>query len=148
MIFFIVLLSFLVFSMYYKFSVIKMNVFNNLFLAIVIMLTKLTCLRKFFYFTYIKERQLLTFYCENIYIFQSSRTILLLYAWEISSVLNFSTSKVQENLYNNILLKCKKILKNFAFFFFILVIWQFNTVAIPKFYTVIFMFLTLIFTDF
>ena len=45
-IFIIFLLSFLTFSIYYKFS--KMNVFINFFLAIAIMLTKLTCLRRFF----------------------------------------------------------------------------------------------------
>ena len=48
MIFVIFLLSFLTFSMHYNFSVIKMNNFINLFLAIAITLTKLTYLRKLF----------------------------------------------------------------------------------------------------
>ena len=80
-------------------------------------------------------------------IFQSSRTILLLYTSNVFvftnslcifaklriTIFNFSTSKVQKNFYNNILLKCKKILKVFAPFFFILVIWQFNTFLISMF---------------
>ena len=61
-------------------------------------------------------------------------TILLFYKSEISVLpigyVFFSTSKVQ---------------KNFAPFSFILVIWQFNTIFIHMFYSVIFMFLTLIF---
>ena len=64
---FIFLLSFLTFSMYYKFSVIKVNVFINLFLAIVIMPTKLTCLTS--YITYFKEQLLYTIHCKNIYRF-------------------------------------------------------------------------------
>ena len=36
---------FLIFSVYYKFSIITMNIFTNLLLAIVILLSKLTCFR-------------------------------------------------------------------------------------------------------
>ena len=48
--FFIFFLSILIFSVYYKFSLITMNIFTNLLLAIVILLSKLTCLREFFMF--------------------------------------------------------------------------------------------------
>ena len=41
--FFIFLLSVLIFSVYYKFSIVTINIFTNLFLAIVILLSKLTC---------------------------------------------------------------------------------------------------------
>ena len=44
--FFIFFLSILVFSVHYKFSII--TIFTNLLLAIVILLSKLTCLREFF----------------------------------------------------------------------------------------------------
>ena len=45
---FIFLLSLLAFSVYYKYNIFKMNTFINLFLVIIILLTKLTCFRKFF----------------------------------------------------------------------------------------------------
>ena len=38
----------LIFSVYYKFIITAMNIFTNLFLAMVILLSKLTCLRAFF----------------------------------------------------------------------------------------------------
>ena len=60
-------------------------------------------------------------------------------------VLNFSTSKVQKNFYNNILLKCEKFWNIISRSFFLVVIWQLRTFFIPMFYTVIFMFLKLIF---
>ena len=41
--FFIFSLSILIFSMYYKFSITTMNIFTNLLLVIVILLSKLTC---------------------------------------------------------------------------------------------------------
>ena len=43
--FFIIFLSILIFSVYHKFSIITMNIFTNLLLAIVILLSKLTCFR-------------------------------------------------------------------------------------------------------
>ena len=82
--FFIFLLSFLVFSMYYKFSVIKMNFFINFFLVIVIMVTKLTCLRKLFILYISRSTTFLHSIVKTYNIFQSSRTILLLYTSEIS----------------------------------------------------------------
>ena len=45
---FIFLLSLLAFSVYYKYSISKMKIIINLFLVIIILLTKLTCFRKFF----------------------------------------------------------------------------------------------------
>ena len=89
---------------------------------------------------------------KNYIFFQSSRTILLLYTSKISVfsnnlcvfatlsiiVLNFSTSEVQKTFYDNILLKCEKILNISALTFFILVIWQFDTFFICMSYTLIF----------
>ena len=121
------------------------------------MLTKLTCLRKFFILHISRNGHSLHSILKTYIIFQSSRAILLLYTSEICVfsnslcnfailniiVLNFSTSKAQKGFYNNILLKCKKILKHFSSFFFILVIWQFNTFVIPMlYYTVILCFNT------
>ena len=45
---YIFLLSLLAFSVYCKYSIFKMNNFFNLFLVIIILLTKSTCFRKFF----------------------------------------------------------------------------------------------------
>ena len=111
MIFFIFLLAFLKFSMYYKFSVIKMNFLMNLFLVIVIMLKKITCLREFFILHISRNSTFLHFTVKTYIICQSSRTILLLYTSEMSVftdslcvfailsiiVLNFSTLKVQKH---------------------------------------------------
>ena len=44
---FIILLSLLAFSVYYKYNIFEMNIFINLFLVILILLTKLTCFSKF-----------------------------------------------------------------------------------------------------
>ena len=79
MIFFIVLLSFSAFSVHYKFSVIKTFVFINLLLAIVLMLTKLTCLKKFFILRISRNGIFLHSIVKTYIIFQSSRTTLLLY---------------------------------------------------------------------
>ena len=59
---FIFLLSLLAFSGYYKY-IFKMNTFINLLLAMTILLTKLTCLRKFF-ILHISWNS--TFLCSNI----------------------------------------------------------------------------------
>ena len=94
-----------------------------MFLAIVIMLTKLTFLRKFFTSHISRNSTVLHSIVKTYIVFQSSRTILLLYAADISVFtnslcifevvniifLNFSTSKVQKSFYN-ILLKRRKIL--------------------------------------
>ena len=118
------------------------------------MLTKLTCLRKLLILHILRNGTFLDFIVKTYIIFKSSKTILQLYASEISVftnslcifailifiVLNFSASKVQKYFHNNILLNCEKILNIFAltFFNFILAIWQLNTFFIPVFYTVIF----------
>ena len=105
---FIFLLSFLAFSMYYKFSVIKVNVFINLFLAIVIMPTTLTCLRKFLILHILRNSSFIQSIAKTYIVFQSSKTILLFYTSLISGstnslcifailsiiALTFSTSKV------------------------------------------------------
>ena len=92
------------------------------------MLIKLASLRNFFIVHISRNSAFLHPIVKTYIIFQSSRTVFLLYTSEMSVftnslcifaisniiVLNFSTSKVHKNFYNNILLKCKKILKNFA----------------------------------
>ena len=76
--FFILFLSILIFSVYYKFSIITMNIFTNLFLVIVIPLSKLTCLREIF-ILYISWNSKFLRSSLNAYItFQSFRTMLLL----------------------------------------------------------------------
>ena len=75
---YIFLLSLLAFSVYYKYSIFKMNIFINLFLVIIILLTKLTCFRRFF-ILYISQSSIFLRSNLNTYIvFQSFRTILLL----------------------------------------------------------------------
>ena len=74
---------------------------------------RINLFKKIFYITYFKECHLLHFIVKTYIIFKSSKTILQLYALEISVfanslcifaivviiVLNFSTSKVQKYLY-------------------------------------------------
>ena len=130
-----------------------MNVFINLFLAIVIMLTKLTCLIKCFilhvsrkgtYIIFKSSQKILLLCTSEISVFTDS---LCIFAILVIIVFKFSTLNVQKYFYDNILLNFETILDIFAptFFNFILVIWQFNTFFSSMFYTVIFkMFLTLI----
>ena len=87
-----------------------MNIFTYLLLAIVILLSKLTCLRGFFMFVS-RNSTFLRFSLNTFIIFQSCRRILLLTTSEVSFftnsicvfailtiiVLNFSTSNVQTN---------------------------------------------------
>ena len=81
--FFIFFLSILMFSVYYKFSIITMNIFTNLLLAIVILLSKLTRLREFFVF--ISRNSKFLRFSLNIYItFQSYQTMLLFKTSEVS----------------------------------------------------------------
>ena len=67
--FFIFFLSILIFSVYYKFSIITMNIFTNLLLAIVILLSKLTCIREFFIMFISRNSTLLRFSFKYIYHF-------------------------------------------------------------------------------
>ena len=103
--------------------------------------------KEIFYIIYFKKRQLFTFHCKSIYHFSIIRdnfvalhisNSLCIFAILSIIVLNFTTPKVQKSFYDNILLKCKKISKNFAPFFSILVVWKFNTFLISMFCTVIF----------
>ena len=59
--FFMFFLSTLIFPVYYKFSIVTMNIFTNLLLAIVILLSKLTCLREFFIMFNFTEQYVFTF---------------------------------------------------------------------------------------
>ena len=118
---FLIFLIFFLTFMYYEFSIIKMNVFINLFLAIIIMLTKLTCLRKFFISNISRNGTFLHSIIKAFIIFQSFRTIVLLYASGISVFTNsvcvlqyqgllssiFRRRKSKKNFKINILLKCE-----------------------------------------
>ena len=128
-----------------------MNIFTYLLLAIVILLSKLTCLRGFFMFVS-RNSTFLRFSLNTFIIFQSCRRILLLTTSEVSFftnsicvfailtiiVLNFSTSNVQTNCFRSISQKTGKFLNSFELIFLILVIWQFNSFCVPAFLSVIF----------
>ena len=76
--FFIFFLSILIFSVYYKFSIITRNIFTNLLLAIVILLSKLTCLREFFIMFISRNSTFLPFSLSTYIIYQSCRAIYYL----------------------------------------------------------------------
>ena len=140
-----------------------MNTFINLLLVIIILLTKLTCIRKFF-ILYISWSSTFLHSNLNAYIvFQSFRTILLLNKSEVSFftkglcifailsiiALNFPKSNVHRNLFQNILKNIGNVLHIFIFIFFVLVIWQVNAFCITLFFTVIItMILALVFIVF
>ena len=120
-----------------------MNIFTNVRLAIVILLSKLTCLMEFFIMFISRNITFLCFSLNTYTTFQSCRTMLLLKTSEVSFftnsicvfpiltiiVLNFSTANIQTNCFKSISLKFGKILNSFALIFLILVIWQFNYFA-------------------
>ena len=137
-----------------------MNIFTNVRLAIVILLSKLTCLMEFFIMFISRNITFLCFSLNTYITFQSCRTMLLLKTSEVSFftnsicvfpilttiVLNFSTTYIQENCFESISQKFGKFLNSFALIFLILVIWQFNSFCISAFISVIFtMVITLIF---
>ena len=130
---FIFFLSILMFSVSYKFSIITMNIFTNLLLAIVMLLSKLTRLREFF-IMFISRNSTFLRFSLNIYItFQSCQTMLLLKISEVSFftssicvfailnifVRNFSTSNVETNCFKSISQKFGKIWNSFALIFLI-----------------------------
>ena len=149
---FIFFLSILIFSVYYKFSIITMNIFTNLLLAIVILLSKLTCLREFLIMFVSRNSTFLRFSLNTYITFQSCRKMSLIATSEVSFftnsicvfpiltiiVLNVSTSNVQTKCFRSISQKFGKVLNSFALIFLILVIWQFNSFCIPAFLSVIF----------
>ena len=107
-----------------------MNIFINSFLVIIILLTKLTCFRKFF-ILYISRSSAFSCCNLNTYIvFQSFRAILLLKASEISFftqglyifpilsiiALNFPKSNVQRNLFQNIFKEIGNVLRILTYF--------------------------------
>ena len=137
-----------------------MNIFTNVRLAIVILLSKLTCLMEFFIMFISLNITFLCFSLNTYITFQSCRTMLLLKTSEVSFftnsicvfpilttiVLNFSTTYIQANCFESISQKFGKFLNSFALIFLILVIWQFNSFCISAFISVIFtMVITLIF---
>ena len=67
---FIFFLSLLRFSLYYKYSIFKMNIFINLFLVKITLLTKLTCFRKFFIFYISRSSTLLHSTLSKCIVFQ------------------------------------------------------------------------------
>ena len=133
-----------------------MNVFTNLLLAIVILLSKLV---EFFMFIS-RNNTFLRFSLNRYFTFQSCRTILLLKTSEVSFftnsicvfpiltiiVLNFSTANIQTNCFKSISLKFGKILNSFALIFLILVIWQFNYFAFLHSAFIISVILTMVIT--
>ena len=139
-----ILLSLLAFSVYYRYNIFKMNIRINLFLVIMILLTKSTCFGKFF-ILYISRSSTFSRSNLNTYIaFQSFRTILQLNTSEISffykglcifailsiNSLNFPESNVQIIFIQNIFKKIGNVLQIFIFIFFVPVIWQFNAFCI------------------
>ena len=86
--FFIFFFSILVFSVYYKFSIITINIFINLVLAIVTLLSKLTCLREFFTIFILQNCTFLRSSLNTYITFQSCRTMLLLKTSEVSLFTN------------------------------------------------------------
>ena len=82
--FFKFFLSILIFSVYHKFSIITMNIFTNLLLTIVILLSKLTCLREFFVMFISRNSTFLRF----SFTFRSCQTMLLLALSEPSFLIN------------------------------------------------------------
>ena len=82
--FFRFFLSILIFSVYHKFSIITMNIFTNLLLTIVILLSKLTCLREFFIMFISRNSTFLRF----SFTFRSCQTMLLLALLEPSFLIN------------------------------------------------------------
>ena len=137
-----------------------MNIFTNVRLAIVILLSKLTCLMEFFIMFISRNITFLCFSLNTYITFQSCRTMLLLKTSEVSFftnsicvfpilttiVLNFWTTYIQANCFESISQKFGKFLNSFALIFLILVIWQFNSFCISAFISVIFtMVITLIF---
>ena len=140
-----------------------MNIFINLFLVIMILLTKSTCFRKFF-ISYISRSSTFSRSNLNTYIaFQSFRTILQLNASEISffykglcifailsiNSLNFPKSNVRRIFLQNIFKKIGNVSQIFRFIFFVPVIWRFNAFCITVFFTaIIIMILALVFIVF
>ena len=82
--FFRFFLSILIFSVYHKFSIVTMNIFTNLLLTIVILLSKLTCLREFFIIFISRNSTFLRF----SFTFRSCQTMLLLALSEPSFLIN------------------------------------------------------------
>ena len=82
--FFRFFLSILIFSVYHKFSIVTMNIFTNLLLTIVILLSKLTCLREFFIMFISRNSTFLRF----SFTFRSCQTMLLLALSEPSFLIN------------------------------------------------------------
>ena len=71
-------------SVKYEYNIFKMNIFISLFLVIIILLTKLTCFKKFF-ISYISPSSTFLHFNLNAYIvFHSFRIILLLNTSEVS----------------------------------------------------------------
>ena len=140
-----------------------MNIFINLFLVIMILLTKSTCFRKFF-MLYISRSSTFSRSNFNTYIaLQSFRTILQLKTFEIPlfykglcifaifsiNFLNFTKSDVQRIFFQNTFKKIGNALQIFIFVFLVPVIWQFNAFCITVFFTVIIiMILALVFIVF
>ena len=148
---FIFLLSLLAFPVYYKYSIFKTNIFYQFFLVIIILLTKLTCFRKFFILYISQSSAFLRCNLNTCIVFQAFRAILLLNTSEVSFytkgscifailniiAFNFPKSNVQRKVFQNTFKKVGNVLRIFTFILFILVIWQFNAFCMTVFLSVI-----------
>ena len=75
-------------SVYYKFSIIMMNIFTILLLAVVILLSKLTNVREFFIIIILRNSTFLHFSLNTCITFQSYQTMLILKTSEVSFFTN------------------------------------------------------------
>lgn len=89
--FFIFSLPFLIFPFYYKYSIILINIFM-IFLTIVILTSKLTCLRKFFILYISRNSTFLRFNLNTCITFKSLRTTSIIKTSEVSFLLIVNVS--------------------------------------------------------
>ena len=127
------LLSLSAFSVRYNYNIFKMNTFINLLLVKIILLTKLSCFRKFFILYISQTSSFLRSNLNTDIVFQSFKTNLLLNTLEVSCfskglcvftilsiiALNFSKFNVQIRFFRNILKNIGYALHIFIFIFFI-----------------------------
>ena len=140
-----------------------MNILKNLFLVIIILLTKSTSFRKFFMLHISRSSTFSRSNLNTCIAFQSFRTILQLNTSEVPffykdlcifailtlNSLNFTKSNVERIFFQNIFKKIGNVLHIFIFIFFVPVIWQFNAFCITVSFTVIIiMILALVFIVF
>ena len=117
------LLSLSAFSVRYNYNIFKMNIFINLLLVIIILLTKLSCFRKFFILYISQTSSFLRSNLNTDIVFQLFKTFFSkgLCVFTILSIiaLNFLKFNVQIRFFQNILKNTGYALHIFIFIFFI-----------------------------